>query len=306
MGSSQKNITYNFKYIDECNMCGTSTEGNKTLGKRMNRSQGFFPQKKIGISTSIQKCRSCGLIYSNPLPVVADLADHYGVMPDSYWKPEYFNVSEHYFSGQIASFKALTKQSSSGKALDIGAGIGKCMIALSNAGFDAYGMEPSKPFYDMALGKMKIDENKLQNCALEDYDAEGEQFDFITFGAVLEHLYDPSESISTALKWLKPGGLIQIEVPSSKWLTNSVYNLLYRMRGLDYCGNISPMHSPFHLYEFGLNSFKKNGEKMGYELVQHTYMVCDTFLPKALDPILKPLMKMTDRGMQLEVWLQKK
>jgi len=102
--------------------------------------------------------------------------------------------------------------------LDIGAGIGKCMVAMFNAGFDVYGMEPSIPFYEKSLQHMKIDQNKLQNCALEDYQCDDEYFDFITFGAVLEHLYHPSDSINRALKWLKPGGFIQIEVPSSAWL----------------------------------------------------------------------------------------
>jgi 2-polyprenyl-3-methyl-5-hydroxy-6-metoxy-1,4-benzoquinol methylase len=38
-------------------------------------------------------------------------------------------------------------------------------------------------------------------------------FDFITFGAVLEHLYDPSMSIHKAMSWLKPSGIMHIEVP---------------------------------------------------------------------------------------------
>ena len=47
------------------------------------------------------------------------------------------------------------------KALDIGAGIGKCMIALENASFDVYGIEPSNPFYERALSRMKIDPSKI-------------------------------------------------------------------------------------------------------------------------------------------------
>ena len=34
-------------------------------------------------------------------------------------------------------------------------------------------------------------------------------------------------------------------------------------------------------------------------------MVCDTFLPKSLDFIVKPYMKARDQGMQLAVLLQK-
>ena len=34
------------------------------------------------------------------------------------------------------------------------------------------------------------------------------------------------------------------------------------MRGTNYVTNISPMHSPFHLYEFGLKSFEELGKKI--------------------------------------------
>jgi 2-polyprenyl-3-methyl-5-hydroxy-6-metoxy-1,4-benzoquinol methylase len=287
-------------------MCGVPVDDHKVLGKRMNRSQGLFPRNKIGITTSIQKCNSCQLIYANPLPVVNDLADHYGVVPDSYWKSTYFEINETYFSHQIRSYQAINGKINNKNALDIGAGIGKCIIALNKAGFDTYGIEPSIPFYERALNKMNISPQNLENCTLEGFEAKNDYFDFITFGAVLEHLYDPATSIQKALTLLKPGGLIQIEVPSSSWLTNTIYNFLYKIRGLDYVGNISPMHSPFHLYEFGLESFQKNGENSGYEVVKHRYMVCSTYLPKILDPIVKPFMRMTNRGMQLEVWLKKK
>ena len=94
-------------------------------------------------------------------------------------------------------------------------------------------------------------------------------------------------------------------MPSSKWLTNKIYNLIYRLQGLDYVGNISPMHTPFHLYEFGLKSFEIHGQNNGYKVARHQFYVCDTYLPKMLDPVVKPIMGKTDMGMQLEVWLCK-
>ena len=66
------------------------------------------------------------------------------------------------------------------------------------------------------------------------------------------------------------------------------------------------MHEPYHLYEFGLDSFTKNGAKLGYSIARHDYYVCQTFMPKFLDFILKPYMKRTKKGMQLCVYLQKK
>ena len=152
---------------------------------------------------------------------------------------------------------------------------------------------------------MKIEKAKIKNCSLEEFDFQNNSFDFITFGAVLEHLYDPSDSLKKAIDLLKPKGLIQVEVPSSSWLSGKIINMNYKIRGLDYVSNISPMHSPFHIYEFGLKSFLRNGEKNGYELAHYKYFVCSTYLPKFLDPILKPIMKLTNTGMQLEVWLRK-
>ena len=66
------------------------------------------------------------------------------------------------------------------------------------------------------------------------------------------------------------------------------------------------MHEPFHLYEFGLDSFNKSAIKHGYEIAHHEFYVCTTTLPSMFDRILKPIMKHTDTGMQLCVWLRKK
>jgi predicted SAM-dependent methyltransferase len=153
---------------------------------------------------------------------------------------------------------------------------------------------------------MNIPISKIQNKAKEDADFDSEVFDFITFGAVLEHLYNPGKAIEKALNWLKPGGIIHIEVPSSHWLTNKLINRIYKLKGTDYVANLSPMHEPYHLYEFGLKSFQKHAAIHKYTIADHRYIVCDTFLPKSLDFILKPYMKNTDKGMQLALLLMKK
>lgn len=271
----------------------------------MNRSQGKNPRKKVGISTTVQQCTSCDLIFSNPQPIPEDLQDHYGKPPESYWVESYFTLDPLYFSSVIDWVKTINPIENGMKALDIGAGIGKCMITSENAGFEVSSIEPSKPFFDRAISRMKIDPSKIQNVPIEEATFEKESFDFITFGAVLEHLYDPSDSIEKALKWLKPGGLIQIEVPSSYWLTHKIINRMYKLRGMDYVANLSPMHEPYHLYEFGLKTFKKNAERLNYSVASNKYMVCDTFLPKSLDFIIKPYMKARNKGMQLAVILQK-
>ena len=296
---------YRFKTVEKCNMCGSQITDSNLIGKRLNGSHGKNPHKKIGVTTSIMKCKACSLIFSNPTPIPFDLQDHYGIPPETYWKTQYFTVDPSYFMLNIEQVRGIIPLEKGMKTLDIGAGLGKAMKAMEMEGLDAYGIEPSVPFYERAIELMHIQPDRLTLSAIEDAEFPENFFEFITFGAVLEHLYDPNDSIQKALSWLKPGGIIHIEVPSSDWLTHKFINLYYKLRGLDYVGNLSPMHEPYHLYEFGLDSFIKNGSKLGYTIPRHDYYVCQTFMPKFLDFILKPYMKKTNKGMQLCVYLQK-
>jgi len=192
------------------------------------------------------------------------------------------------------------------KTLDIGAGIGKCMIVLKKHGYEAFGLEPSKSFYETAIGKMQISSERIKLSSIEEAEYPENFFDVIFFSAVLEHLYDPSYSIQKAFHWLKPNGIIHIQVPSSKWLVHKLVNTYYKITGTDYAANLSPMHKPYHLYEFSLNSFRKHGERLNYEIVEYDYYICETYLPKLIDFIIKPYMRWTNTGMQLAVWLRKK
>lgn len=296
-------MRYIFKNIEKCNFCGQAASKNRVLGQRLNKS---FSSDAIGISVSIQRCGNCDLIYSNPQPIPENIQDHYGIPADDYWKEEYFKYDPSYFSEQIRTAKYLIEGSHGKTALDIGAGIGKCMLSLTNAGFDAYGIEPSETFREKAIMKMKIDENRLKFGMIEDVDFELESFDFITFGAVLEHLYSPAEVIERTLKWLKPNGVIQIEVPSSNWFIASLINMIYRFKGTSFVTNLSPMHEPYHMYEFTLKSFQKLATKLNFEVAEHQYHVCDIYhVPKVIHPLLKWYMNKTNKGMQLTVWLKK-
>lgn len=297
---------YSFKEISVCEMCGDQTANHKVLGQRLNKSQGYRPKTKTGISVSIIKCTNCGLIYSNPQPIPFDLQDHYGTPPEEYWKEEYFVWQPTYFSSQIEEAKKLLDFKSGMKALDIGAGLGKAMLSMQSKDFDVYGLEPSIPFYERAISKMGIDKEKLKLGAIEDLDYEPEFFDFITFGAVFEHLYEPSICLEKALSWLKPNGIIHIEVPSSKWLLPKFMNFYFNLIGTNYVTNLSPMHTPFHLHEFDLKSFNKLSEKLNFKVENYRYDVCSIYyFPKIFHGLLRSYMKATNKGMQLTVYLRK-
>ena len=301
-----KRLKYHFDEIEECNFCGNKTIDNRILGQRLDKSQGLDPKRKSGITVSVIQCAKCSLVYSNPQPIPFDIQDHYGVPPEAYWKEEYFLHDPDYFSEQVSKAKELVSFRSGMTALDVGAGLGKAMISLENSGFDTFGVEPSVPFRDRAISRMNIDPDRLKLGGVEDVDYEKNSFDFITFGAVLEHLSEPAQSIRKALEWLKPNGIIQIEVPSSRWLISRIVNSYYRVRGTNFVTNISPMHNPFHMYEFDLKSFETLAERLNFEIVEYAYSVCSIYhIPRFFHPIFRWYMEKFDRGMQLTVWLRK-
>ena len=53
---------YTFTKIENCNMCGATANYFNILGRRLNGSQGKSPHKKMGLSTTISKCKNCKLI----------------------------------------------------------------------------------------------------------------------------------------------------------------------------------------------------------------------------------------------------
>ena len=296
-------MNYKFNNIDSCNMCGSKNF--KILGQRLNSSQGLNPKSKIGISTSVLKCQNCNLIFSNPRPEPQNIGIHYNKNPEEYWSEEYFKIDQNYFMHEINIAKKILNNKTN-KALDIGGGIGKAHVALSKNGFDTISIEPSESFKNIALKKFNISEDKFLLNSIENATFEKNYFDFITFGDVLEHLYDPSNAIKKALEWLKPGGVVQIEVPSSKHLISKIYNLYFKLRLTNYVTNLSPMHDPYHLYEFDIKSFEQNAKKLGYEIAHYEYFVCNIYnIPVLFHPILKWIMKTTNTGMQLSIWLKK-
>jgi SAM-dependent methyltransferase len=294
--------SYRFEPVTLCNMCGSADA--KVLGRRLNGHQGLRARHSVGIATTVVQCRECRLIYANPRPVPESLAHHYDRAPEDYWLDAYFRHDPEYFREQVGTFRRLWRGAGKPRALDIGAGLGKTLTALAQDGFDAYGLEPSPSFRDRALAG-GVEAERLQLASLENAAYESGEFDFISFGAVLEHLHEPAAAIERALTWAAEGGLVHIEVPSATWLLSRLLNLVYRVEGVDYVTNLSPMHPPYHLYEFTLRSFELHALRSSYEVVAHCLHVGDTFLPRRLQSIATRVMAATGTGMQLEVWLRR-
>ena len=161
-------------------------------------------------------------------------------------------------------------------------------------------------FHARALEFTGLPESRIINAAIENVAFSEAQFDFITFGAVFEHLYHPRECLEKALFWLKPGGILHVKVPSSSWLIETIYHNFLKAKGSGLTSFLSPMHSPYHLYSFSKKSFEMNQAVMGFRLLDSRIDPCQIFyFPVLLKSFVFHLMRITGTGMQLTIYLQK-
>ncbi len=95
-------------------------------------------------------------------------------------------------------------------------------------------------------------------------------------------------------------------MPSSRWLVSRLVNAYYRLCGTRLVTNVSPMHVPYHLFEFSPRSFELHGHRAGYEIAEQRFTVCSIpHAPGVLHAPLRWWMERTGTGMQLEIYLRK-
>ncbi len=180
----------------------------------------------------IIQCKKCAFISVHPLPDHESLKEHYD---SSYWKGPQQKESpymQHFFSFRVKSIVyELTKHiSRKGKILDWGAGDGAWVHLLRRKGFDAWGIDP----FSIPSKTDYLIQGTLHSAEFGD-----SSFDAITCFHVLEHLDDPLNELKEALRILKPGGIMIVEVPNiSSW----GFSLFKK--------NWQPLHIPAHVNHF--------------------------------------------------------
>jgi 2-polyprenyl-3-methyl-5-hydroxy-6-metoxy-1,4-benzoquinol methylase len=100
------------------------------------------------------------------------------------------------------------------RVLEVGCSSGYFTKALCDRGCEVVGIELDAEAAALA-------ENWAERVVVGDLDArnlwrelDAETFDAITFGDILEHLRDPLATLRTAVRFLKPSGVVSISVPN--------------------------------------------------------------------------------------------
>lgn len=127
------------------------------------------------------------------------------------------------------------------RLLDIGAATGSLGVALDRAGWqvDYTGLEP-----DPAMRAHAPPGLELLPVAVDRAELAPHSFDIAVLSDVLEHLPSPVDSLKRVRSWLRPGGMVYVEVPDESRLDRRA-----RLRRLLGMGGDLPTH-PAHLSLF--------------------------------------------------------
>jgi 2-polyprenyl-3-methyl-5-hydroxy-6-metoxy-1,4-benzoquinol methylase len=214
--------------------------------RRLGRRGGSAHRAHLGVECEIWRCGQCGLIFPDPMPMpLKGVEQHYGVEADEYFEHHQLDDKNLSAFGLLTQAKELTR--GKGKLLDIGAGRGELLRAARAAGWEVTGIEPSSRFaaYAATYSGASIRSQPVEQCAFPD-----NSFDCVVLSAVLEHLYNPDETIGEISRILRRGGAVFIDVPNEEGLYFKVGNLYQRLRGRDWVVNVAPTFSPFHIFGF--------------------------------------------------------
>lgn len=243
-------------------------------------TQGRHFQK---LTTTI--CTGCGLIHSYPLPTRAELDDYYGRQYRSDYKGAYTPQRKHilrYSRGSVHRLRQLLQYAGKGqKLLDIGSGSGEFVYIASLAGLEAQGLEPHEGYSAYTRRTFGI---PIITAPLEKADIAPESYDVITLNHVLEHLHSPLDSLSHLNRWLKPGGLLAVEVPNIETTHHSPVNRFHYA----------------HIYNFNHDTLKAMLEKSGFAVEPHPdYRGTTLFARKAGRPDTQAVMAMPENYRRL-------
>jgi 2-polyprenyl-3-methyl-5-hydroxy-6-metoxy-1,4-benzoquinol methylase len=154
----------------------------------------------------IVKCRSCGLVYTNPMEDFPYLLQGYeGVVDREYLETEKFRkiLSKQHLEN-IEEF------TTKGKILDIGCFTGYFLELAKERGWDTYGIEPSHWAGKIAQKRnIKIIAEDIESSLLSK-----NFFDVITMWDVIEHLPNPIKTLQKCHKYLKKDGILAVGTPN--------------------------------------------------------------------------------------------
>lgn len=229
----------------------------------------------------VVKCRTCHLRALFPLPSAIEVEDAYTRVRDD----EYLSIE---IPRRIAFSKLLLRLQRyvhpPRKLLDIGCYTGIFPRLARDAGYDAYGVEPSHWAANIAAERLP---GKIHQGYLATAPFPPASFDVVTSWDVIEHVTDPAREIAQMAAALKPGGWLFLSTMHSE---APIVKLL---------GARWPWYMPMHLVYFTpktLAQFVKNAGLTPQAIEPYPHYTTIQYVLWKLEPTLGPIARALARS----------
>jgi ubiquinone/menaquinone biosynthesis C-methylase UbiE len=200
-----------------------------------------------------------------------------------------------------------------GRYLDVGCGAGECLWAAKEKGWETEGIDPSKEFIEIGRESLGV-EGRV--CTLEEAGFPDDHFDAITFSGIIEHLYDPYETLCEVRRILRPDGWLWLDAPNEDGLYMTMGNFYMRLQGKDWVVVMAPTFPPYHVQGFTPRSLKKLMQRAGFTI--RDLEIAGGVVPQAGEPSLRKTLeynaarcvnwvgrRLLKKGSYMNLWAQK-
>jgi len=211
---------------------------------------------------NIVKCRTCGLMRTNPRPTPESIGFYY---PEDY-RP-YLGTVVQMDSGEppatikrflkplvnwVFNFKGTVLPAlATGRMLEVGCASGSYLHQMAGKGWLVQGLESSQ----IAAQSARELGYHVHSGTLETAPAPDEPFDLIVGWMVLEHLYDPVFCLKKLSRWAKPDAWLVLSIPNAASLEFRLFK-----------NNGYALQVPTHLHHFTPHSVGKVLQAGGWRM----------------------------------------
>ncbi len=184
----------------ECPVCGS-----RKFVPWLHATDRFHAREQI---YSLTRCKSCSLVWLLTPPTPTEMSYHYGL---DYHKL-ITNAGE---TKLLKQWRATTDRvreiANGGTLLDIGCSSGGFLRTLQDGAWKLYGIEISA---DQARKAESTSGASVFVGEVLDAPFAPDSFDVITGFHILEHVYRPRDVIRKVWQWLKPNGVLYLQLPN--------------------------------------------------------------------------------------------
>lgn len=262
-----------------CPLCGAAGPHPVLLAVR--HLSPFNPVRSPACRLNVVRCDGCRLLRLDPRPDDATLQRlHSASLGDAEREVGSFeagNANPDYPPMLAGRLRRAGFPPRAGRLLDVGCGGGELVAAVAQRlGATATGLDASQT--PLARARRRFPRQEWVQGHVAPAAFPGRTFDGVLLIHVLEHLPDPLQALRAIRSWLRPGGLLALEVPNGEFYFSRLYSLVLESPKpwlamlLRAAGRRVPFTTrgfyPFHLSLFGPESLRAMVEKAELDVLE--------------------------------------